>query len=159
MPAILGIQYSCWRYFTYSDESETVELPDALCRKYPNADKEWGWQWVFPASSHYTDRLTGARRRHHLHESVLQRAFKDARIKARIAKPAGCHALRHPSHGGRLRHPHRSGTAGPQRRQHDDDLHPCPQPRRPRRSKPGRPPGPRAAAPVEMTCARITVLY
>lgn len=72
-----------------------VELPDALCRKYPNADKEWGWQWVFPASSHYTDRLTGMKRRHHLHESVLQRAFKDARIKAHIAKPAGCHALRH----------------------------------------------------------------
>lgn len=72
-----------------------VELPDALCRKYPNADREWGWQWVFPASSHYTDRLTGMKRRHHLHESVLQRAFKDARLKARIAKPAGCHTLRH----------------------------------------------------------------
>lgn len=72
-----------------------VELPDALARKYPNADKEWGWQWVFPATSHYTDELTGQRRRHHLHESVLQRAFKEARLKARIAKPAGCHALRH----------------------------------------------------------------
>ncbi|MFI5345163.1 MAG: integron integrase [Elusimicrobiota bacterium] len=72
-----------------------VELPNALARKYPNADKEWGWQWVFPATSHYTDELTGQRRRHHLHESVLQRAFKEARLKARIAKPAGCHALRH----------------------------------------------------------------
>jgi integron integrase len=72
-----------------------VELPNALVRKYPNADKEWGWQWVFPATSHYTDRETGQRRRHHLHESVLQRAFKEARIKARIAKPAGCHTLRH----------------------------------------------------------------
>jgi integron integrase len=72
-----------------------VELPNALARKYPNADKEWGWQWVFPATSHYTDRETGQRRRHHLHESVLQRAFKEARIKARIAKPAGCHTLRH----------------------------------------------------------------
>jgi|CXWL01.1.fsa_nt_gi integron integrase len=72
-----------------------VELPDALSLKYPNADKEWGWQWVFPATSHYTDRESGARRRHHLHESVLQRAFKDARVKAHIAKPAGCHTLRH----------------------------------------------------------------
>ncbi len=72
-----------------------VELPDALSRKYPSAPKEWGWQWVFPASSHYTDRETGERRRHHLHESVLQRAFREARIKARIAKPAGCHTLRH----------------------------------------------------------------
>jgi integron integrase len=72
-----------------------VELPNALARKYPNADKEWGWQWVFPATSHYTDRVTGQRRRHHLHESVLQRAFKEARLKAGIAKPAGCHTLRH----------------------------------------------------------------
>lgn len=72
-----------------------VELPNALSRKYPNADKEWGWQWAFPATSHYIDRETGVRRRHHLHESVLQKAFHDARLKARIAKPAGCHTLRH----------------------------------------------------------------
>lgn len=73
----------------------SVELPDALGRKYPNADKEWGWQWAFPATSHYEDRETGVRRRHHLHESVLQKAFKEARVKAGIAKPAGCHTLRH----------------------------------------------------------------
>jgi len=72
-----------------------VALPDALERKYPNAGKEWGWQWVFPATSHYTDRLTGEHRRHHLHETVLQKAFKEARIKAGIFKPAGCHTLRH----------------------------------------------------------------
>lgn len=72
-----------------------VELPDALSRKYPDADKEWGWQWVFPATSHYTDTVSGMKRRHHLHESVLQRAFRDARMKAGIAKPAGCHTLRH----------------------------------------------------------------
>ncbi len=72
-----------------------VELPHALDRKYPNADKEWGWQWVFPASSHYIDRLTGQKRRHHLHETVLQRAFKEARVEARLTKPAGCHSLRH----------------------------------------------------------------
>ena len=50
---------------------------------------------MFPAASHYTDVITGERRRHHIHESVLQRAFKDARIKAHIVKPDGCHTLRH----------------------------------------------------------------
>lgn len=72
-----------------------VSLPNALERKYPNAGKEWGWQWLFPATSHYTDSVTGERRRHHLHESVLQRAFKEARLKAGVFKPAGCHTLRH----------------------------------------------------------------
>lgn len=72
-----------------------VTLPNALERKYPNAGKEWGWQWVFPATSHFTDRVTGEKRRHHLHESVLQRAFKEARLGAGIPKPASCHTLRH----------------------------------------------------------------
>jgi integron integrase len=72
-----------------------VALPTALARKYPGAPKEWGWQWVFPATSHYADAKTGEKRRHHLHESVLQRAFKEARIEAAISKPAGCHTLRH----------------------------------------------------------------
>jgi integron integrase len=72
-----------------------VSLPNALERKYSNANKEWGWQWVFPATSHYTDAATGEKRRHHLHESVLQRAFKEARLKAGVFKPAGCHTLRH----------------------------------------------------------------
>jgi integron integrase len=70
-------------------------LPGALARKYPNADKEWGWQWVFPATSRYVDRETGVSHRHHLHESVLQKSFKEARLKAGIAKHAGCHTLRH----------------------------------------------------------------
>lgn len=72
-----------------------VALPNALERKYPNAGKEWGWQWVFPATSHYTDRVTGERRRHHLHESVLQKAVKVATRKAEISKPASPHTLRH----------------------------------------------------------------
>lgn len=72
-----------------------VALPDALARKYPNAEHEWGWQWVFPATSHYTDRVTGARHRHHRHESVLQKTFKEARFKAGMFKPATCHTLRH----------------------------------------------------------------
>jgi len=45
-----------------------VELPWALARKYPNAGREWGWQWVFPATRMYLERLTGQRRRHHLHD-------------------------------------------------------------------------------------------
>jgi len=72
-----------------------VELPGALLRKYPNAGREWGWQWVFPATRLYVEPVTGQRRRHHLHESVLQRAVKDAVRAARIAKPATCHTFRH----------------------------------------------------------------
>jgi integron integrase len=72
-----------------------VALPNALERKYPNAGKEWGWQWVFPATSHYTDKVTGERRRHHLHESVLQKAVKEAVRQAGIAKPASPHTFRH----------------------------------------------------------------
>ncbi len=63
-----------------------VELPNALKRKYPNAGR---------ATRTYADRLTGERRRHHLHESVLQRAVKDAARRAGIAKPASCHTFRH----------------------------------------------------------------
>jgi len=72
-----------------------VELPTALLRKYPNAGREWAWQWLFPATRIYRDRLTGQRWRHHLHESVLQRAVKDAVRKAGIAKRSSPHTLRH----------------------------------------------------------------
>src|SRR6266581_7713686 len=72
-----------------------VDLPGALARKYPNAGREWSWQWVFPATRFYVDRLSGQRRRHHLHESVLQRAVKDAVRDAGIAKHATCHTFRH----------------------------------------------------------------
>ncbi len=72
-----------------------VPLPDALARKYPTADREWAWQWVFPASSHYVDRRTGVRHRHHLHESVIQRAVKEAIRRAALAKLASCHSFRH----------------------------------------------------------------
>lgn len=72
-----------------------VALPDALSHSAPNAAKEWGWQWVFPATGHYVDAVTGQRRRHHLHETVLQRAFKEARLRSGIEKHASCHTLRH----------------------------------------------------------------
>ena len=83
------------RDFLWEHWRGRVVLPNALDRKYPTADKEWGWQWVFPATSHYTDQVTGEKRRHHLHESVLQKAVKNARLKAGIAKPAGPHTMRH----------------------------------------------------------------
>ena len=76
-----------------ADGCGTVELPYALGRKYPRANQEWGWQWVFPATRFYVDRKTGVRRRHHLHESGAQRAVKEAVRAAGVAKPAGCHTL------------------------------------------------------------------
>jgi integron integrase len=72
-----------------------VVLPGALGLKYPNAGREWGWQWVFPAGRMYEDRATGQRRRHHLHETVVQRAFKAALRASGISKKASCHTLRH----------------------------------------------------------------
>ncbi|MCH7571181.1 MAG: tyrosine-type recombinase/integrase [Deltaproteobacteria bacterium] len=72
-----------------------VSLPYALERKYPNAGKEWSWQWVFPASSLYIDRQSGLRKKHHLHESVLQKAVREAVLKARISKPATPHSFRY----------------------------------------------------------------
>ena len=72
-----------------------MALPGALAAKYPNAPREWAWQWVFPATRFYVDDATGERRRHHLHESVLQRAVKDAVRAAGISRPATCHSLRH----------------------------------------------------------------
>jgi integron integrase len=70
-------------------------LPDALDRKYPNADRSWGWQYVFPASSHYTDRRTRLQHRHHLHESVVQKAMGAAVLRSGVTKPATPHTLRH----------------------------------------------------------------
>ena len=72
-----------------------VEMPTALGRKFPRAGQEWAWQWVFPASRHYIDRETGQRRRHHYHESSLQRVVKQAAYKAGITKRVNCHIFRH----------------------------------------------------------------
>ena len=97
-----------------------VELPMALGRKYPNAGRELPWQWVFPATRFYIHRETGQRRRHHLHESVLQKA---------ALLPYASPLFRDSPARGWVRHPHGTRAAGPHRRQYDDDLHPCPQPR------------------------------
>jgi integron integrase len=72
-----------------------VELPGALAKKLPNAGREWPWQWVFPATRLYTCRETGQRRRHHLHETVVQNAVRLAVLAAGLSKRATCHTLRH----------------------------------------------------------------
>lgn len=72
-----------------------VLLPDALDRKYPNAASEWGWQWVFPQERRWKDRKTGREGRHHVHETLVQRAVRRAVLEAGIAKHGGCHTFRH----------------------------------------------------------------
>jgi integron integrase len=72
-----------------------VWLPHALARKFPNADRELGWQYLFPAAMPSADPRSGVQRRHHIDEAVLQRAVRAARLRAGIAKPATCHTLRH----------------------------------------------------------------
>lgn len=72
-----------------------VELPFALEKKYPGAPFEWGWQYVFPAAQFTTDPRSKHVRRHHIFETSVQRAVKDAARKAGISKPVGPHTLRH----------------------------------------------------------------
>lgn len=72
-----------------------VYLPYALERKYKNASREWGWQYVFPAAKLSRDPRSGKIRRHHLEEKSLQRAVKNAVRAASLAKPATCHTFRH----------------------------------------------------------------
>ena len=55
-----------------------VRLPTALGRKYPSLETDWGWQWVFPAARDYFDREDGRHYRHHIHESTIQKAVRDA---------------------------------------------------------------------------------
>ena len=72
-----------------------VYLPFALGKKYPNAEREWSWQYVFPAAGLSRDPRSAQMRRHHVNEQGLQRAVKEAVRLAGINKPASCHALRH----------------------------------------------------------------
>ena len=72
-----------------------VPMPGALDRKYPNASKEWRWQWIFPQEKRRKNTKTGQEGRHHIHETVLQRAVKQAVCGAGVVKRAGCHTFRH----------------------------------------------------------------
>jgi integron integrase len=72
-----------------------VHLPYALARKYPRAGFEWGWQYAFPSKNRSRDPENGVIRRHHLDETVLQRAVKGAVRTSGISKPVHCHTFRH----------------------------------------------------------------
>jgi len=73
----------------------SVFLPDALVRKFPGADREWSWQYVFPAATRSRDPRSGVMRRHHFGETAVQRAVKRAVREAGLVKRASCHSLRH----------------------------------------------------------------
>jgi integron integrase len=72
-----------------------VDIPGALARKYPNASREWRWQYVFPATRTHIDVVTRELRRHHLHVTVIQRAVAEAVRAAGLMKRATCHTFRH----------------------------------------------------------------
>lgn len=72
-----------------------VELPTALARKFPDGDRDWRWQWAFPASRVGAKGENGEIRRHHIHESAVQRAVHVAVRQADITKRATCHSFRH----------------------------------------------------------------
>jgi integron integrase len=72
-----------------------VLMPYALARKYPNAEREWAWQWVFPQQNRWHDRASGTQGRHHIDPSVVQKAVKRAVTESGVTKPASCHTFRH----------------------------------------------------------------
>ena len=72
-----------------------VLMPYALARKYPNANHEWAWQWVFPQQNRWRDKESGAQGRHHLDPSLIQKAVKRAVTEAGVTKQASCHTFRH----------------------------------------------------------------
>jgi integron integrase len=78
-----------------SDGYGTVYLPYGLERKYPNASREWAWQYVFPSPVRSPDPLTALIRRHHIHETAIQKAVRDAARLAKIDKPVSPHTFRH----------------------------------------------------------------
>ena len=72
-----------------------VQTPAALDRKYPHAPGEWGWQWVLPQENRWKNTKSGQEERHHVHQTILQRAVKEAVRKAGLVKRIGCHTFRH----------------------------------------------------------------
>ncbi|MBE0558917.1 MAG: tyrosine-type recombinase/integrase [Proteobacteria bacterium] len=70
-------------------------MPNALDRKYPNSPAEWRWQWVFPLENRWINPQTGQEGRHHVDQSIIQKAFKDAVQRAGVVKRTACHTLRH----------------------------------------------------------------
>jgi integron integrase len=78
-----------------ADGWRRVALPDALERKYPNASRDWRWQWVFPQQNRWRNTKTGEEGRHHSHETIIQRAVAEAVRQAGIQKHVSCHTFRH----------------------------------------------------------------
>ena len=125
----------------------TVYLPYALEKKYPDANREWAWQYVFPAADFSKDPVTGIRQRHHIHETSLP-----SRPSAKSSAPGRptCQnrqtrfpphlpsLIRHPPPAKRLRYPNCAGIARPQGCQNHHDLHPRPPARCKSRQKPPR---------------------
>lgn len=72
-----------------------VHMPEALLRKWPNATREWSWQYLFASATLCPHPRTGRIARHHLHEASMQRQFRDAVRKTGIPKRATCHTMRH----------------------------------------------------------------
>jgi len=72
-----------------------VSLPEALARKYTNAAAQWSWQWVFPQENRWRNARTHEEGRHHQDASILQKAVKEAVVRAGLTKHATCHTFRH----------------------------------------------------------------
>jgi integron integrase len=89
------VQVKTLHYKDLDEGFGTVYLPHALERKYPHAGREWGWQYVFPSHKRSIDPRTKIERRHHLDETVLQKAVKEAGRRAKLHKHIGPHVLRH----------------------------------------------------------------
>jgi integron integrase len=84
-----------WHHLDLSTNHASVDLPFALSRKYPNAGKEWAWQYVFATPEYHVNPETGEQRRHHLFDWTIQRHMKAALRAAGVNKPATPHTLRH----------------------------------------------------------------
>jgi len=105
----------------------SVLLPDALDRNYPNAPKDWRWQWVFPQRNRWRNLRTEEEGRHHRDESLVQKPAREAVVKVGLTKRVSCHTfrlVRHAPTGERVRHPNGAGASGPQLRQDHHDLYP-----------------------------------
>jgi hypothetical protein len=118
-----------------------VPMPDALDREYKSSAAVCPWQYIFPKGRRWTKAQTSRQGRHHMDESLMQRAVHTAVLKASITKRASCHTFRHslgdPPLRERLQHQNSPGASRPQRREDHYDLHPCPQSRPLRSAKPG----------------------
>lgn len=128
-----------------------VELPHALARKYPNANRTWIWQYVFPQERRWRNARTAEQGRHHLHESLapksIAKAVRAAELTRAGAKPHFPPLVRNTPFDGWLRHPHDTGTPGAQGCENYNDLHARIESRRTRRSQSGRP---TATAPLSV---------